>query len=156
MNKFYEKVNCDPALREKYDAVLKKHEATKDRDAVAAELAELAKAEGFNIPADEILNIPLEKGEISEEQLEKVSGGGSGWALCMFGFRGNFGNPKEGDYPNGPAEKRGSGYVAKCGFSGTAVCTWAGCRCWSTSHCTGGYHISDENGQALWFHAVTT
>ena len=157
MNQFYEKVNSDPALREKYDAVLKKHEATKDRDAVAAELAELAKAEGFNISPDEVLNIPLEKGEISEEQLESISGGGSGWALCMFDAGPIlFADIDFKRVANGPPIKHGNKYVSFCYASGSALCTWAGCRCWGTKHCKDSHHECDENGNSLSWHGLTS
>jgi len=157
MEQFYEKLNSDSALREKYDAVIKKHETTRDRDAVAAELAELAKAEGFNIPANEILNIPHEKGEISEEELEKVSGGGSGWALCMFDvgpiiFSDTY--FKRG--ANGPPIKQGNKYVSLCYMSGTTYCTWVGCRCWGTKHCKDRHHECDENGASFPWHGLTS
>ena len=82
---FFDNLKQNPALKTKFDAILKKHAASKDRETVAAEFATFAQSKGFDISPDTVLDaLRGQKGELDEAELENVSGGGSGLALCVF------------------------------------------------------------------------
>jgi predicted ribosomally synthesized peptide with nif11-like leader len=147
MERFFEKIKGDPALKAKYEAVLKKHEAAKDRDAVAAELVGLARAEGFDATPDGILSAFAPKGEISEEELEAVSGGGSAMALCAYQVSRNNYPDKKGPalhIPGAPEHQ----YHSLCYHSGDFRCTWFLCCCHGTDRCVDGYHECDKYGNS--------
>jgi hypothetical protein len=144
MEQFFEKIKSNPALKKKYEAILKKHEAAKDRDAVAAELAELARAEGFAATPGGVLSALAPKGEISEEELEAISGGGSPMALCLFAVFDSMGRhgPMIEIYDVSGSHKR------LCSHSGDLLCTWVGCACHGDINCCrSGYHYCDETGK---------
>jgi len=152
---FFDKLNQNPALKTEFDAIIKKHEASKNTEAVAAQFAAFAQSKGFDISPDAVLDaLRGPKGEMDEAELEKVSGGGSGLALCIFEVSGL----KEDSSPskNGAPVKTNDGYRSKCGDMGGPLCNWVLCRCWDTSHCANGYHICDEKGKAYPFHAITS
>ena len=142
MEQFFEKIKNDPALKAKYEAILKKHEAAKDRDAAAAELSEFACSEGFDATPDGILSAFAPKGEIGEEELEAVSGGGAG-ILCAFCI--NIVKLRHGPVLSLPGEP--DKYHRLCAHNGDILCTWIGCMCHSTRDCVNGYHRCAENGQ---------
>ena len=141
---FFEKINNDPALKGKFDEILNKHEASRDKNAVATDLSELAKAEGFKTSPEEILNALTPMGKLNEAELEAVSGGGSGLALCFFTASSN-------DKPR----KISDGYEVLCSRRGLTACTWAGCRCWGTSHCHDGIHKCEKDGNPVFLHGLT-
>jgi len=152
---FFDNLNQNPALKTAFDAIMKKHEASKDINAVAAEFAAIAQTKGFDISPDAVLEaLRGPKGEMDEAELENVSGGGSGLALCIFETGGLKG--ENSAYKNGAPVKTNDGYRSKCGDMGLTFCNWVLCRCWDTSHCANGYHICDENGKAFPFHAITS
>ena len=152
MEQFLDKIYADYALKGKFDAILKKREDSRDVAALVAELTALAQTEGFNISKDDISSALKPKGELNESQLENVSGGCSGLAICMFEYLG-YGEDilkGEGLARNGPTRKTTDGFESKCGHIGhPLLCNWAGCRCWDTSHCKDGYHKCGENGKAF-------
>ena len=151
MEQFIKKIESDPALNEKYSAVLKKHEDSRDRNAVALELSALAQAEGYDISSDKVL-ARGPKGELGEMELENVSGGGSGLALCQFEYNWDRGMGEQYDI-----RKKDDGYETTCLDSrGTGLCNWLTCRCWGTSHCTDGYHTCNKDGSPIRFHGITT
>jgi len=148
MEQFFEKIKSDPALKAKYEAILKKHEAAKDRDAVAAELTELARSEGFDTTPNGVLSAFAPKGEIGEEELESVSGGGTGTAWCVYSLSALMG------YVTSIRPADGA-YEGLCSDSGTMLCTWMGCRCWGTSHCKDGWHKCHNDGMYIIGHATS-
>ena len=149
MEHFFEKIKSDPALKAKYEAILKKHEAAKDMDAVASELAELARAEGFAATPGGVLSALAPKGEISEQELEAVSGGGTGTAWCVYSVCAVVGNVAS-------IRPAGSGHEGLCPSSGAILCSWVGCRCWATSHCKDGWHKCQKDGSYIIGHALDT
>jgi|GEM_PF-4837108 len=100
---------------------------------------------------------PEKTAELTEEQLDEASGGGSGLALCI--FEASLPHDAEGDRGNKNSiayDDGAGGYVSYCGNSGSTFCNWVLCRCWKTSHCKNGMHICDKNGRAFPFHAITS
>ena len=96
--------------------------------------------------------------KLGETELKDVSGGGSGLAVCIFetlGYEiGDMDAPARAK--NGPPRKSGDGYVAYCGQKENPIlCNPVTCRCWGTSHCSGGYHKCGENGKAFGWHGLT-
>ena len=145
MELFFEKIKSNPALREQYEDVLKKHEASKDRNAAAAELSLLARAEGYDATPGGILSAFAPSGEIGEQELEAVSGGGSQFAFCAFAGKRFFITATHHD----GVERRYDGnppFQIECPHKGDIVCTWLGCRCHGTDHCKNGWHRCDEKG----------
>ena len=147
MEQFMNKVNGNSDLREKYLAVIAKHENTRNRDALAAELSEFARSEGFDIAPKEMLSAFAPKGEIGEQELENVSGGGSGAALCLY----------SSDTLRSKITVRSvdGGYEGRCPSVIGLGCNWVLCRCWGTSHCKDGWHKCNEDGSYIIGHGWT-
>ena len=156
MEQFFDNLNKNPALKTKFDTILKKHAASKDKEAVAAEFAAFARPKGFDISPDAVLDASRgQKGELDEAELENVSGGGSGLALCVFEGVEIWGDDPD-KLQNAAPVQTSDGYRSKCAHMGSPLCNWVLCRCWDTSHCSNGYHKCDEKGKAFAWHAVTT
>jgi len=148
------------------EAIIKKHEDIQDRTAAEQELKALAKENGITV--NKLLGgvLPESKtGELSEEQLEEVSGGGSGLAMCVFDYRNLSGSNYQGPINRKDTfawrdthSKRGdSDYVRPCSSRNESImCNWLMCRCYNTSHCDNYYHNCDEHGNSLPFHGLTS
>ena len=152
---FLEKIENDENLKEKYDEIINKHLVSRDKDAVAEELTQLAIKEGFEVTSSDIINaftIDFAKGELTQEQLESVSGGGSGLSICAYDvsiiLHGVSSDRRE-------TNVKGV-WETLCTYHKNLVCSWAGCRCWGTKHCKDSYHLTDENGKSLSWHGLTS
>ena len=118
----------DESLTAQYAAIVAKHESARDFNAYAAELCELAHSKGYDLAVEDIVSATQAKGEMTEEQLENVSGGGSKGALCWFKRKGDL-------------ETRGqNSHYCECANKGGFFCTWAGCQCHGESRCQNGWH----------------
>jgi len=150
-NSFMEKMAADSALSEKYNALLAKHEPTRNLDAFITEVSELARGEGFDFSPNEFRAAHAPKGKLSEEQLEDVSGAGSGLALCIYTTHWLLGQVNVYN-----VKKDSSGnWRAKCPESLTkgSLCTWVGCRCWNLKErCVDGFHKCNEDGSPVFGH----
>ena len=146
----------DKEFKAQYDAILEKHSATKDREAAMAEIAELAATKGITLDKTNIYEVDSKgKTELSEENLEEISGGGSGLALCIFEVMWDTGN--QDPLEVGMRKVADGTYEALC-FARTNVylCNWIACRCYKTNHCNATFHKCNEDGSPIRFHAVTS
>ena len=146
---FTEKAQSDPVLMEKLNDMCV-------RDADAGEYVTLAAEHGFSITEDEINSMksrPLNC-EVSEEDLEKVSGGGSGLAACMFVTAWLSAKVVPNASPLGKVKKIGNDYWRECPSQDTWICNWFMCRCCSTSHCKDYWHKCNENGDPIFGHEL--
>lgn len=143
-----EKIGEDDSLAEQYAAIVAKHEPTRDISAFAAEISELARSKGFDLAAEDILSAPQAKGEMTEEQLENVSGGGAWWAPCIYSLDCHFKNitVKKDEFGR---------HWGTCPRADRVECSYFGCRCWETSHCKGGWHKCHPDGIDYFGHAIT-
>ena len=139
---------------EQIEEIIKKHEAAQDRTAAEQELEALAKENGITV--NELFGGVLpqsESGELSEEQLEDVSGGGFPFALCLFDIAANSEKPKSLDGLIITHDwEEGIRYIRKCPGHDADCCNWLMCRCHGTRHCYRGWHSCDEYGNSPPFH----
>ena len=139
----------DKEFKAQYDAILEKHSATKDREAAMAEIAELAATKGVTLDKTNIYEVDSKgKTELSEENLEEVSGGGSRLAMCLFTFRWDIGQGSTSE-----PRKRGYSFESRCGAHLGIGCNWALCRCHNTEHCRDGWHECNEDCSPIRFHS---
>jgi len=85
---FFAKVEQDEELGRSYKSLLKgMADAKKEQDTVLKEIVEFASGKGFEFTADELkaASLSSKEGELSEDDLDAVAGGGWGGAFVSSG-----------------------------------------------------------------------
>lgn len=78
---FIKKVNSDQALYEKFKALVPEDQKDSDREAIISDkIVPFAKEAGYDLSAEDFKTDGPASGEISDEELEAVAGGGG--CLC--------------------------------------------------------------------------
>jgi len=77
VKEFIKKVNSDQGLYEKFKALLPEDQKDSDREAIISEkIVPFAKEAGYDLTAEDFKVDEAASGELSDEELEAVAGGG--------------------------------------------------------------------------------
>jgi len=96
LKKFYQALSEDEAMRNRLSALNEKYKgAEPGKTVIAEEIAAFAKAEGFEVTTDDLTDyLDTEAKELTEEELENVSGGAckdTSTCACVMGGGGTKG-----------------------------------------------------------------
>lgn len=87
VEEFFKKVEANENLREQYKALLKDLSQS-DEESAMKEVIEFAAVNGYAFTVEEmkLVGEDMQSGELSDDQLEAVAGGGSwGWVFSLIG-----------------------------------------------------------------------
>ncbi|MDR2560747.1 MAG: Nif11-like leader peptide family natural product precursor [Holophagales bacterium] len=88
VKEFYKALSSDEAMKERAKAMLDKGKPADEAEAAGAVIA-FAKSEGYDFTAEELKAFASAGArELSDEELENVAGGCSGYAKCFCFFAG--------------------------------------------------------------------
>ena len=132
---FIEKAKTDAGLLAKLDELGMQQDA-------AEKISQLGGENGFTFTADDVagyMSGSKRTGQMNEEELEQVAGGGWGLSLCIYSTEFLAGRIKT-------IKQEGPVFLGLCSQRGKTVCTFFGCRCWGKDVCKNGWHKCEPDG----------